>query len=454
MARRAPSLLFHCVGVACVALLAGCSSGGDDEGSGLALPKLSDLNPFAVGKTPLPGKRVAVLTSEDQTSSRMEEATGSIVIPPAREMAEWATPGGTASNAPGHLALPGTLRTVWNVSAGTGSSSAAKLTAMPIVHMGRIFVLDAANLVSAFSTSGGGRAWSASVAPAGENANKAFGGGIAASGGRVFAVTGFGTVVALDASTGARLWERKLGAPIHSAPTVADGRLFATNTDGQVACLAVADGSILWTFHGSPQQAAALLSSTRPAIAGDAVIVPFTSGDLVALKLDSGAPLWTDNVNGGKSVSALASLSDPASPVANGGFVYAASRSGRMIASNVETGSRAWSANVGGIDMPWVAGDALYMVDASSRLMALKRTSGEVRWAMKLPGEAKVWSGPVLAGGRLWLTSSKGALVGVDPSTGQVTAQRELGESVYVAPVVADGRMYVITDKANLMALQ
>ncbi len=451
--RLTPLLLL--TGMVCVSLLAGCASAADDEDSGgFSLPKLADLNPFNIAKTPLPGKRVAVLTSEDQVTSHMEQATGSIVIPPAYQTSEWATPGGTASNAPGHLALPGQLRTVWTQSAGTASSAAARIVSPPIVHQGRVYVQDAANQVSAFAEAGGAKVWSVSTAPEGSTANKAFGGGIAAEGARVFVATGFGTVVALNAGTGVKLWERKIGAPIHSAPTVADGRVFATNTDGQVVCLAVADGGVLWTFNGSPQQSAAVLSNTRPAVAGDQVIIPFTSGELVALKVDSGQPVWTENVNGAKATSTAAGLSDPASPVANGGFVYAASRSGRMIATNSDTGSRAWSMNVGGIEMPWVAGDAVYVVDTTGRLVALKRTTGETRWAMKLPGTAKVWSGPVLAGGRLWLTSSKGGLAGVDPSTGQVTAQRELGEPIFISPVVADGRMYVLTDKANLMALE
>lgn len=437
-------------------LIGGCATGSDDEdgGGAFALPKMSDLNPFAISKTPLPGKRISVLTTEDQVNGRLAEATGSLVIPPVYEATDWATPGGVPSNAPGHLSLPGQLRTVWQASAGTGSSSAAKLTAVPLVHQGRVYVFDAANQLSAFSTSGGGKAFAISVAPEGVKGDKAFGGGIAAEGGRIFAATGFGTVVAFDASNGARLWEKKLGAPFRASPTVADGRVFVTNTDGQVAALQAGDGSVLWTFHGTPQQTAALLSNARPAVAGDTVVVPFTSGDLVALKVDSGAAVWSENVNGSKSASSLASLSDPASPVVNGGTIYAASRAGRMIASNADTGERTWSMNLGGIDTPWVAGDAIYVVDATGRLVALQRANGEVRWAVKLPGNAKVWSGPVLAGGRLWLTSSKGALVGVDPASGQVSAERPLGGPVYISPVVAAGRMYVLTDAANLMALE
>ena len=455
MARMTRTLAILAVGVAVALGVQGCASSLDeDSSSSFALPKLADLNPFQINKATLPGKRIAVLTSEDTLNTHMEEATGSIAIPPPQQLAEWATPGGMPSNAPGHLALNGSLRTLWTAEAGTGSSSVAKLTASPIVHQGRVYVFDAASHVAAFSASGGSRAWSVKVSPDGESETKAFGGGIAAEGGRVFAVTGFGTAVAIDAGTGARLWEKKLGAPFHSAPTVTDGRMFATNTDGQVVCLAVADGTVLWTYHGVPQSSAALLTNTRPAVSGDSVVVPFTSGDLVSLKTDSGQPVWSDTLNGARASASIASLSDPASPVASGGSVYAVSRSGRMISTNEDTGVRAWSMNVASVQTPWVAGDAVYVVDITGRLLALKRTNGEIRWAVKLPGEAKVWSGPVLAGNKLWVTSSKGKLVGVDPITGKPVAERDLGAPLYLAPVVADGRMYVLTDRASLVAIE
>jgi outer membrane protein assembly factor BamB len=59
----------------------------------------------------------------------------------------------------------------------------------------------------------------------------------------------------------------------------------------------------------------------------------------------------------------------------------------------------------------------------------------------------------VLAGNRLWLTSNKGHLVAVDAATGRVEATESLGAPIYIPPVVAGGRMYVLTDKAKLIAL-
>jgi outer membrane protein assembly factor BamB len=85
-------------------------------------------------------------------------------------------------------------------------------------------------------------------------------------------------------------------------------------------------------------------------------------------------------------------------------------------------------------------------------LLAIGRRDGKVIWSMKLPN-ATTWSGPVLAGSKLWLTSNKGQLVAVDAATGKVENQQDLGSPIYIAPVVAAGRMYVLTDKARLIAL-
>ena len=105
-----------------------------------------------------------------------------------------------------------------------------------------------------------------------------------------------------------------------------------------------------------------------------------------------------------------------------------------------------------GTQTPWVAGDTVYVVDTRGQVMALARTDGKTRWTTQLP-DSKTWSGPVLAGGSLWLVSNKGQLVSVDAATGRLGSQQDLGESVYITPIVAQGRMFVLTDAAKLIAL-
>lgn len=427
-------------------LLSGCASSDD----GFSMPRIQDLNPFAEKEVPLPGKRVAVLQQDDRVGD-LAAADQPISLPAERTNEAWSQPGGAPNNAPGHLAFAGTGKAVWEASAGTGSTGKSRLTASPIVYAGRVYTLDSEGRVSAFSVSGGTQAWRVSTMPQGRREREGFGGGLAADNNRIYAATGFGTVVALDAGTGKQIWEKSLGTPIRTSPTTAGDRVFVRTSEGRLYCLAGGDGNEIWNVRGLPEETS-LLNNASPAVEGDVVVVPYSTGEIVAVSIAKGQPVWTESLARQKATSSLASLSDAGRPAIDGGQVFAVGHSGRMIASSLKTGERAWTINVPGIQQPWVAGDTIYVVNTSGQLLAVSRRDGKTRWTAKLPG-GKSWSGPVLAGNKLWLTSDAGKLVGVDAMTGKAVQTTDLGAPTFIAPIVAQGRMYVLTDKARLIAL-
>ncbi|MEZ5856521.1 MAG: PQQ-binding-like beta-propeller repeat protein [Hyphomicrobiaceae bacterium] len=428
--------------VAALVVAGGCSGGPE-------IPKFQDLNPFATKQTPLPGKRIPVALAERKAGLDVSPSVEPIVLPAAVTNASWPQPGGPANNVSGHLALGASLRQVWSASAGNGSSSYGKLTASPIVADGRIYTLDTRAVVTAFSPSGS-VAWRVSAVPTGEKDYKGYGGGLAADGGRLFVATGFGYVFALDSQTGKKLWEKNLLSPIRSSPTAAGGRVFVLASDGMTRALSAADGAELWTHQGLVERAA-LLTNASPAVEGETVVVPYPSGEVVALNISTGQPVWTETLARTRLTSSLGSMTDAARPVIDGDTVFSVGHSGRMAATGLRGGERLWALNVPGIQAPAVAGETVFVVDTGGQLMAVTRKTGQVVWTAKLPGTS-TWSGPVAAGNRLWLTSNKGQLVGVDAATGKVSAQINIGAPSYIAPIVAGGRLYVLTDTARLLA--
>ena len=451
-----------------VALAAGVLNGGCSD-SLPSLPKMGELNPFKETVPPLPGKRIAVLPAQDNTVGELAEASGPIVLPSPQLNDTWPQPGGSPSNAPGHLALSGnTLKQSWSASAGKGTNKVGRVSAPPIVYEGRVFALDSDGKVTAFSVSGGSALWTATLAPTTTKTGPGFsaitenilnltaedgggyGGGLAADGGRIYAVSGFGAVIALDPATGKRLWEKDIGVPIRAAPTTAGDRIFALTIEGKLYCLSTTDGTELWVVRGLPQQASLGLNAS-PAVEGDVVVVPYPSGDLVALRISDGSGLWSESLSRSRTTSQLASMSDAARPAISNGTVFAIGHGGRMVATVASTGERLWSASVPGTQAPWVAGDSVFVVDTNGQLMALARQNGKIQWTVKLPN-SKTWSGPVLANGTLWLASKDGQLVGVDATTGRVTGEMGVGGAVFVTPVVAQGKMFVLTDDAKLVA--
>jgi outer membrane protein assembly factor BamB len=426
--------------------LAGC-------GGGTSLTEIGNTlkNPFAKKETPLPGERIAVITDPTSADIDPTEAAKPVQLPPAQVNGSWSQPGGTPSNNPGHLELSADVRKVWSADAGTGSSSSGRLSAVPVVGDGKVFTLDAAGRVSAFSSASGAKLWSVSLTPENEKSKEGFGGGLALDGGRLYAATGYGTVVCIDPNNGAIVWNKSAGKPIRSSPTVVGGKIYFVSTDNNFYVLSESDGQQLWTARGLPQTAT-LLSNVSPAVSGSVVIAPFPAGDIVAFETDSGKAAWQDSLSRSSDTTAAGILADPARPVIDRGVVYAVSHGGKMIATSESSGARLWSRNLASTQMPWIAGDTIYVVDLAGKLAALTRADGKVRWVTELPGGDK-WNGPVLAGGKVWLVSGKGLLVGVDGRTGQVTSQLDLRTPVFVTPVVAGGRMYILADNAELIAL-
>ena len=413
-------------------------------------PLSSIKNPFTKKEVRLPGERVSVITDPGQFNAG-QVTSKPVALPPAKANASWTQPGGIPSNNLGHLALAGGLTKAWSVDAGTGSSSSGRLSAVPLVAEGKVFTLDAAGNVSAFSSASGSRIWRTSLTPDNEKSSEGFGGGIALEGGKIYATTGFGTVVALDAGSGSIQWTKRLGEPIRNSPTVAGGKIFFVSSDNTLHALDAGSGDELWKKRGLPQSAT-LLSNASPAVAGSTVVAPFPAGDIIAYEVSSGKAAWADSLTRTSETTASGILGDPARPVIDRDVVFAVSHGGRMIATSLSSGARVWTRNVASTQMPWVAGDAVYVVDTGGKLMAVGRSDGQVRWVADLPSSAR-WSGPVLAGDRVWVISGDGLLVGADARNGQLGSQIDLDTDVFVAPVVAGGRMYILSDDADLIAL-
>ena len=115
-----------------------------------------------------------------------------------------------------------------------------------------------------------------------------------------------------------------------------------------------------------------------------------------------------------------AALTDvDADPIIDQGRVYALGQGGRMAAYELVTGQRIWELNLAGISTPAVAGEWIFTLTDDARLLAIARNTGRVRWITQLEryrNEEKrkgpiFWTGPVLAGNRLWVANSRGEVL-------------------------------------------
>ncbi|MEQ8267780.1 MAG: PQQ-binding-like beta-propeller repeat protein [Parvibaculum sp.] len=413
-------------------------------------------------QTVLPGERLSVMELGAVLEVDPAVADMDIELPAPRANADWPQPGGAPSNAMYHLEGSGTFARAWSADAGSGSSGAARLVAVPVIVGERIYVLDARGNVHAMERQSGKKVWSVSLVPEDESASEARGGGVAYDDGKIFVTTGFGNVHALDPAGGTELWVQPVGDPFRAAPTATGGRIFAVTADNQMICISQENGEVLWRHRGIVESAG-ILTSTSPAVSGAVVIAPYSSGELVALRVENGTPVWSDSLTRTGNVTSLSELNDIAGrPVIDRDRVIAISHSGRMVSIDLRTGERVWTRDIGGVQTPWVAGEFIFLVTTSQELLAISRRDGRIRWLSALPryknpekrtGSIE-WSGPVLVGERLFLVSSDGDAVTVSPYTGEIGETISLSGGALIPPIVAGGTVYVLTNNATLVALR
>ena len=429
-------------------------------------------------KSNLRGVRIPVMSLDSELKVDASLAKEPVQLPPPYRNPDWPQPGGYASNALYHLAAPGRLRQAWEQDAGKGSDTASHLISTPIVAGGLIYALDAEAHIWVFRAGDGHPVWNRRLAP--KNGTdlptlwgllgkpntvdppEGMGGGIAYDDGKIFVTSGFGVLRCMDAKTGRDIWQKDLKMPTINAPVVNGGRIFVSTHDNHLYAMAETDGRTLWEHQGIAD-AASILTSTNVAVSGETVIAPYTSGELFALRAQNGQVGWTDVLSRSGHVTALSQLDDIAGrPVIDRGQVYAISQSGPMAAFSLNTGERLWTRDIGGINTPLAAGDYVYVLDNSNRVICLTRKEGRVHWMHQLPqyenpddkSDPIIWAGPVLVSDKLIVTSSNGYAEAISPYDGKLTGRVEIPAATTISPIVANGTLYLYTSDAELVALR
>ena len=448
-----------------VALVGGCASVRDRATN--LWPFGKDRDAAAVAED---NARVSVLALEEALTKDPALESTPVTIPVAQALTSWPSPGGLLTNAPQNVAGDGPLAIVWRRKVGDGAGRRGALTAVPIVAEGRIYVLDGRSNVVAVDQATGRQVWKRSLVPTGQVRGRflrrenpsALGGGLAYGEGNIYAGTGFGNLIALNAATGADVWRMDAGSPIHAAPLSGGGRVYVTSNDSELFAVEAATGKVQWT-QSAIAEPARMLSSPSPALVGETVVAPFASGEVIAYLAANGRRLWSEALTRAGTLNSLSTINDIATrPAVVNGIVYAASQSGTLAAIELRTGGRVWEKPIASIQTPLVAGAFVYAVSTTGELVALDGVSGGVKWTRQLPAyrnERKkkdliAWTGPVMIGGRLVLASSDGRIEVVRPEDGTTILTRNAKSPIFIAPAIADGTLFFLTNEGELIAVR
>jgi outer membrane protein assembly factor BamB len=329
---------------------------------------------------------------------------------------------------------------------------------------------------------------------------------IAVAGGRIYTQgqrAGAQYVIALDAATGKKLWDARIGGDFQDrrgsgprgVPTVDGDRLYAVAADGSLACLETATGKRIWSLSFTRDFGGSIPNwgySESPLVDGERLIVtPGGRGAAVAaLDKRTGKTIWkTQSDEAGYSSAAIAQVganklllvltgeagivlradngelvsrhtnvsnrtANIATPIYHDGHAF--------FSSDYGTGCTLVRLGAGGSKEVYfnrdmrnhysssvLVGEHLYGYSAQV-LTAMKFATGEVAWRDRSVGKGSV----IFAEGHLYVLGEDGAmgLVEATPAGYREKSRFTFPKGQYptwAPPAIADGKLY-IRDQDNL----
>jgi outer membrane protein assembly factor BamB len=234
-----------------------------------------------------------------------------------------------------------------------------------------------------------------------------------------------------------------------AGPAQTDDVLLASTAKGKLSALDAEDFSPVWTFPTGEEEPKIDLEAIygTPVVIGDTVYLGGYSGDVYALGLQTGEPLWARPFETDKPIIAGLAASETA--------VYVASDDGGLYMLDPETGRQVDAFNAG--DSIWaaplLADGVLYVASVNGKLYALDAETLDRVWDAPFEADQGLISDPVLAAGRVLVGGFDRTLHAVDAETGEERWSFKADNWFWGRPLVAEGTVYAPNLDGRLYAL-
>lgn len=361
------------------------------------------------------------------------------------------------------LASPISVTRLWSHNLGDGEGR-LWLRQRPALDGNRLYAVTGAGEVVAIDAATGKELWTANavivertgsklkfwkreVTEAGLSSSPGVGNGLVVVGGRN------GEVVAFNADTGEKRWSVKVSSEVLSAPLVLSNRVIVRSNDGRVFGLDPADGTRKWVFdRGLPTLS--VRGNSSPVGNNGLVYIGYDDGSIVALRDDDGLRVWEQAVAEPDGRTELERMADvDGEVVVDGEQMYAASVHDKVMALSSVNGQPVWTHDVGSYSGVAVSGDKLIVSDKVGNVWALDRSTGNSAWKQDALGNRQLTS-PVIHGGYVVVGDLEGFLHWLKLDTGEFAGRARVdGAALRGTPQVsADGVIYAISNEGKLVA--
>ena len=273
----------------------------------------------------------------------------------------------------------------------------------------------------------------------------------------IYVADNIGFIYSINLENGKTVWIKNHGVPIKSNIKIFDKKVFLIDQDNRTLCLRSDDGSKIWDVRSvssfiKTQNLLSLAISQK-----ENLITINSSAELYNIKLDRGQIYWSSNT----SSSMLADATDffKSSDVVAVEDEIIFSSGPASFSYDLNNGNINWENNIASVTAPIIDGENIFIVTENGYFVILKRDTGKVissNYILKILKEKKQKtkiSGFIIGSGKIYSVTLNGYLIISSAASGKVISFKKIGDSIRSAPIISNGKLYILTENSKIVGL-
>jgi outer membrane protein assembly factor BamB len=272
---------------------------------------------------------------------------------------------------------------------------------------------------------------------------------------KLLVITSEAKLFCLQAKNGEILWSTAISSDALAAPAVHSGTAFIHTLDGGLSAISLQDGRQLWRIS-TVLPNMTLRRGSAPVISGNYVITGFANGKLFAVNKENGNVVWAHNLSNPKGRSELQRITDiTADPVIVNNVVYAVSYQGNLTAIKLSSGEPLWEKELSSYSGIIVDENAVYISTVDGKVLAIDNKTGTIFWVQD-DLQGRNLSKPIIFNKYLVVGDQDGNLHFLDQLYGYIKGRLFLDSSgISISPLIINkNQLYVLTNNGYLEVIE
>ena len=264
---------------------------------------------------------------------------------------------------------------------------------------------------------------------------------------------GFIYVISLD--TGKLLWIKNYNIPLRSNIKIFDNKIYLIDQDNRILCLNIKDGTKIWDILSissfiKSQNLLSLAVSKK----GNLVAIT-SSSDLYKVEVNSGNFSWVSNTFGSMLADATDFFKSSQVVITDDEVIISAGPS--IFSYNLNIGSITWENEVSSIGTPIIDGKNIFFVTENGYFVIMNRDTGKIisstnilKILKKKKQKTKI-TGFIMGSGKVYSVTLNGYLIVSSAISGKVENFKKIGNPIISAPIISNGKLYILTKNSRII---